>query len=195
MQHFKMSLKKGRIHSFFHITTQILTLFESWLITLSQAIPCKSKVALEQISEWKGATQSSKPLSISIKLHCYAFNKDLWGPLCCTDYSLLKPNRLIQPSMPTKQWGQTDLWCVPVSRYVHSMCLCASLQNLRRLLLTVLLLQNAVCPMWWKNREISWKFSLYSTECVSVRHMTQNGKAKTFLLSVFSVISCEKTCQ
>lgn len=60
---------------FFCINTHILTPFNSWLITLSLAILCMSKVALEQISEWKGATQSSKPLSIPIKLHCYAFNK------------------------------------------------------------------------------------------------------------------------
>lgn len=36
--------------------THILTSLNSWLITLSLAVPFMSKVALEQISEWKGAT-------------------------------------------------------------------------------------------------------------------------------------------
>lgn len=60
-----------------HISTHIVTPFDIWLISLSWPISCKSKVILKQISELKGAPQLSKPLSISIKLHCHAFNKKI----------------------------------------------------------------------------------------------------------------------
>lgn len=67
------SISRGKC-ILFHLNTHILTLFKSGLITLSQTFPCKAKVALEQISLWKGVTSSSKPLSVSIKRLCYAFN-------------------------------------------------------------------------------------------------------------------------
>lgn len=72
-----------------------------------------SKVALEQISKFKRATQSSKPLSIPIKLHCYAFNKGSpRATVMLSDYSPLLPNQLIQPFqpfMPFDYWNQMIL--------------------------------------------------------------------------------------